>query len=113
MNATLAKELLLPIPKNEFIIGEFSNNINKCCAIGHLVRLTSKKPNDYEQELSDHGVISQFCRDNVTKFISQKYNYDWCTLASINNSDSINNYNEIEIKDRVIHLLDDMIEAGY
>ena len=47
MNATEAKALLEPIPADKFITGKFSDDVGKCCGVGHLVRLKSSNPNDY------------------------------------------------------------------
>lgn len=44
-----AIKLLTPIPDQDWIIGQFSNGRDKCCAIGHFRRLTSKNPNNYDK----------------------------------------------------------------
>ena len=127
MNATQAKELLLPIAKEDFLLDKFTNKINKCCAIGHLVRLTSDNPSDYTTEncvdfdLSDFPIINpkegaeevhDFARTKVNKFLLKEYDEDE-NLATVNNCDLVNGYNQDNPKDRVIALLDDMIKSGY
>ena len=127
MNATQAKELLLPIAKEDFLKDTFTNGVDKCCAVGHLVRLTSDKPSDYTHEncsdldfntFLDIGVregaedVYDFARTKTNKFLLEKYDEDG-NLADVNNGDFINGYNQEEPKDRVIALLDDMIKSGY
>ncbi len=115
MNATKAKELLSPIPKEDFIISAFSDGKGKCCAIGHLVRLQSEDPKDYVQFLGEgHNTpIYSFARVYTRKFLEKYHKVYSRNLASVNNSDSINGYTEDNPKDRIMHLLDDMIEKGY
>jgi len=59
MNAREAKELLQPIPNEDFIRSEYSDEIGKCCAIGHLIRLKSEDPSDFSIEN---------CTDLASKF---------------------------------------------
>jgi len=47
MNAEKAIELLTPLKEEEFMQYDFTNGKDKCCVIGHLVRLTSENPSDY------------------------------------------------------------------
>lgn len=117
MNATKAKELLLPIPKEDFLLGRFSDEEGKCCAVGHLIRLTSKKPNDYSSyncwDFNDirYEPVGVFCRDTIRKFIKNKHK-ETGDLSIVNNKNTINGYNQDNPKDRVIALFDDMIKEG-
>ena len=119
MNATEAKALLLPIPKAEFLTGRFSDNTGKCCAIGHLVRLKSDDPSDYDQNLMDGklwGVegnceIETFARETVREF-NIKHHNAYEDLAAVNNRKEVNGYTHEFAKDRVMALLSDMIAAG-
>tara|TARA_R110000782_G_scaffold1075_1_gene3852 strand:- start:598 stop:960 length:363 start_codon:yes stop_codon:yes gene_type:complete len=119
MNATEAKALLLPIPKAEFLTGRFSDNRGKCCAIGHLVRLKSDDPSDYDQNLmdgSDWGdekicEVETFARGTVKEF-NWKHHDVYEDLAAVNNRREVNGYTHEFAKDRVIALLNDMIADG-
>jgi hypothetical protein len=111
MDAQEARNLLLPIPKEDFITFAFSNEIDKCCAIGHLQRLSSSDKDDYSFANCADNHSSPF-RDLSYGYIKKTYGVHY-SIASVNNSDTINGYNESHPKDRVIHLLDDMITAGY
>jgi len=114
---TVAQEalrLLSPIPYDQWIKDVFTDEKGACCAIGHYTRLKSKNPNDYgflncrDFNAEENPVL----RDSSCKFIQEKYDIK-DTIAGVNNTDEINGYNEPEIKDRVIHLLEDMVKAGY
>jgi|TARA_R110001606_G_scaffold63912_1_gene148458 hypothetical protein len=121
MNATEAKALLLPIPKAEFLNGRFSDNHGKCCAIGHLVRLKSDDPSNYEQRLAD-GMgwwknensceVETFARETVREFNGKKHD-QYEDLAAVNNRTEVNGYTQDNPKDRVMALLNDMIADGY
>ena len=123
MNATEAKELLNPIPKENFITKYFTDFVDCCCSIGHLVRLKSKNPSNFEfsncHDLSKlvsnpnaKEEVYNFARIKVKEFLNKKYSIDE-DMALVNNTTDINGYNQDNPKDRVIHLLDDMIDAGY
>lgn len=109
MKETVAQEalrLLSAVPKNKWITNNFTNKEDKCCAIGHYVRLTSNNPNDYS--LSN-------CTDTPSsmselRIISEQYLVDY-TIATVNNR-QINRYQQKTPKDRVIACLKDMVKAG-
>ena len=42
-----ALKLLSSVPSKDFITGKFTDNVGKCCAIGHIERLTSNNSNNY------------------------------------------------------------------
>ena len=112
MNSLEAKELLLPIPQNDFLLHKFSDGHGKCCAIGHLVRLKSEDPLNYKQCLWDEGEVENFVRKQVRKYIRETHEEHAC-LARVNNRIDINGYTQDNPKDRVIALLNDMIKDGY
>ena len=117
MNSLEAKELLLPIPKNDFLLHKYSDDHGKCCAIGHLVRLKSEDPLNYKQWCGDGDGISgaeveNFVRKQVRKYIRETHDERAC-LARVNNRNDINGYTQDNPKDRVIALLNDMIKDGY
>lgn len=113
MNAVEARSLLIGIPKEEFITEYFSDDIGRCCAVGHLVRLKSSDTKSYNQPLSDgyNKEVFQFVRGDVSNFLWEKYNQS-ATLATVNNQNNINGYTQDNPKDRVIALLDDMINTN-
>lgn len=115
---TVAQEalrLLTPIPKEDFITGLFTDGGGRCCAIGHIKRLQSDNPSDYSSDnCSDAFTADIAIRTASTKYLKEVHNANWLvSIASVNNNNDINGYTEPVIKDRVIHLLNDMIAAGY
>ncbi len=76
-------EVLINVPAEDFITYRFSDEVSKCCAIGHYSRLTSADPTDYSYT-------------NCSKFSNIPFAVD---LAGINNSDPKN------IKETVINYL--------
>lgn len=115
-NETLAQKalrLLSTVPKEDFINGRFSDGIGKCCAIGHFERLTSKNSNDYsENNCVEKNQIESPLRNLSNQFLRKKHNLNFENIATVNNYNDVNGYTEPEIKDRVIHLLTDMVGEG-
>jgi hypothetical protein len=112
ITALEAKTLLEPIPKDDFIVGDFTDSVGKCCGVGHLVRLKSKNPNDYTQNCRDwngRDGIEKFVRYDVKDFIKSKYGITHKNLADVNNNPYVNGYTQDNPKDRVMALLNDMI----
>jgi hypothetical protein len=111
MTAQQAKEILEPIPKEDFLLGSFTDGIGKCCSVGHLVRAVSDDPTDYG-DCVDYGGndgVEQFVRRDVVDFIERAHNITNETLASVNNDNDVNGYTQDNPKDRVMALLNDMI----
>lgn len=118
MDAKKAYKLLSRVPAEDFIIGQFTDQKGKCCAVGHLVRLTTGDPDDYSLQSrqwevfeSTSSEIGRF-RAKVMAYLNDVHK-TYASLAAVNNGYNINGYNEDGIKDRVMHLLSDMIKNGY
>lgn len=115
MNASKALELLSTVPEEEWIVNKYTDQEGKCCAIGHLLRLTSKNPTRYDFDTEDiwagGGPIGDFVRTTVKRFNFEKHQ-KIADLSTVNNRADVNGYTEPVIKDRVLHLLRDMKEAG-
>lgn len=107
-----AKELLSAVPADDFLVYRFSDNKGKCCVIGHWTRLRSSDPSNYDSD-NCHDEYRSPLRSISTKFLEEVHNIVGSNIATVNNGDDVNGYNEPEVKDRVLHLLDDMIAAGY
>lgn len=127
MNAVLAKELLSAVPKEDFLTDRFTDEVGKCCAVGHLARLTSDDPTDFAVEncadikgsflgsfpREEKQEVYDFVRISVGTFLTEKHDIEeGANLANVNNFDDVNGYNQDNPKDRVIALLDDMIKEG-
>lgn len=122
MNAKDVKALLEPVPSEDFIVGIFTDEESKCCAIGHLMRLTSKDPNDYSNRNCEDGLADPskmdtpmhvFNRVTTAEFLKDVHNIRGVDISYINNGPEFNGYDQEGPKERVMQLLDDMIEAGY
>ena len=103
--------LLSTVPANRWDrLGYINDDQTKCCALGHLFRLKYKqgKYNFTRSECHPHPINKL-----AEKFIQERYGIPAKCLASVNDSKSVNNYNQKGIKARVIALLKDMAKAGY
>lgn len=108
-NAQQILDIIEPIPAKKFIIGSFGNDSGCSCFGGHIHRaLSPKGAHDYLGDFNAYGAF-----DLTERFIKEKHGINHINGAHVNNSQMVNGYNEPEIKDRVVHLLKDMIEAGY
>ena len=109
--AQKALRLLSSVPKEDYITRTYTDNIGKCCAVGHYARLTSKNTDDYSLNncYDDSDSESIKLRILSSQFIKNKYDMLHSDLSTVNNGPTINGYIEPEIKDRVIHLLTDMV----
>lgn len=123
MNTKEALDLLKSIPSKNFITNEFSDGEGKCCAVGHLVRLTSENPDDYsrdncgdlygyESAEKEHGKVVGEFREFTKKFIAEKHG-EVDDISGVNNNPFTNGYTQNNPKSRVINLLKDMVKAGY
>lgn len=109
-----AKRLLETIPEEEWIKDRYTDRHGKCCSLGHLNRLKSGDPKDYSMlnYWEENEVPSQKLRRASAIFIHTKHG-ESSDISYVNNTDSVNGYNEPSIKRRVMHLLNDMIEGGH
>jgi hypothetical protein len=112
-NETIAQEalrLLMSVPADDFIEGDFTDGVGKCCSLGHYQRLKNN-PADYSLlNCDDHG--NSDIRNLSRKFNSEIHGRGF-DIADVNNDPEYNGYTQPEIKDRVIALLEDMVKAGY
>jgi hypothetical protein len=91
-------------PRNSMLSYEPTKDIGKSCAVGHINRVIGKHP-----AINIHG----FGAIPLTqKFLVDRFGLQ-ATLVTVNDSLFVNGYTDPSIKVRVMHLLDDMIKAGY
>lgn len=106
--------LILPVPAERFITNYFTNTEDKCCILGHVTRLLND-PNSYSSANCfpiDESPADKL-RTKSSRFLYTKHNISGKDIASVNNTPEVNGYTEPVIKDRVVHFLKDMVEAGY
>lgn len=109
-----ALKLLSQVPSKEFIIGRFTDEVGKCCAIGHLQRLTSANPNDYKTSNCFDKADSYSLKVRVLcqHYLEEKHKTEYKDLSSINNGEKVNGYTQKTPKARVIAVLKDMVKEG-
>lgn len=96
-------ELLTPIPEEDFVMEVYTNNVDKCCAVGHLVRLTSEDPTDYSTRNcvpfgeGEHRIGVNTLRKRVFSEIED-------TIGSVNNGET-STYQQETPKQRVLAML--------
>jgi hypothetical protein len=57
--AQKALRLISSVPQDEFMPYDFTNGENKCCVVGHYMRLTSNNPTDYSKQNCDDWLIKE------------------------------------------------------
>lgn len=98
---TDAQEKLSKIPRSEWMEDDFSNGVDKCCAIGHLVRLSSDDPSNYSRSNCVDWHRSDVLIRQATKG----------QIARVNNN-CVHEYQQKTIKGRVMAFLRDAIKGA-
>lgn len=109
-----ALELLEPIPHDKWTSLHYWDGRDCCCLIGHIRRLSSVDPTDYERSLRDTKFSYDF-RQIANRYLCKVVlvgENEGIGAYSVNDTQEVNGYNEPEIKDRVIHFIKDMVNAG-
>jgi len=108
------------IPSEQIITSHFSNGVDKCCVVGHLVRLASENPSDYSVEncrdfhwnggLNTSKMLP--IRGLVAKFVDPRYpnpiDPGAQCISYVNNGMS-SKYEQATPKERVVAVLEDML----
>jgi len=97
MTAQQAKDILLPIPEEDFIMGDYTDD-EKCCARGYLDKHFTGDPCGYSKEVSDLNIDIRMTLET--------------SIENVNDNKPNNPYEEATPKQRVMHLLNDAIAAG-
>jgi len=97
------KEIIEPIPADKFCTKEYENNKGQCCFFGHI----HKTIHVHKNPLGDRDGFG--ARKLTRTFIAQVHN-SCGDGASVNNGPYVNGYNEPEIKDRLMHMIEDGIK---
>lgn len=96
------KDIIEPIPKEEFCELEYENKNGQCCVLGHIQKAISGSAKNDLDGYGARALSKQFLRD--------KHNIQFGDISSINNSPDVNGYTEPEIKDRLMHAIEDGIK---
>lgn len=115
--AQQALMILESIPKEQWCTGVLSNHDGTHCALGHTYNHNyGYYPKDYVENMYDP--YTQKINELTIKYHNDKYDLN-ISLSDVNDGDyAISTlepipYPETHPKDRVIHCLKDMVEAGY
>jgi hypothetical protein len=100
------KAIIKPIPAEKFISTLYGDRMGNSCFLGHIHRKLSGEA-DYWGDGDGYGA-----RQLTEKFLNKVHGVN-ASGADVNNYPDINGYTEPEIKDRVIHMINDMIKAGF
>ncbi len=109
--AASALRLLSDISPDYFISGAYSDG-SRCCAVGHYVRLTSDDPSDYSLANCSDAVRGNELRRVSEKFMMKRLGR-YSSVIAVNDGKPDTGYTEAGIKDRIVRLLNDMVDAGY
>jgi hypothetical protein len=99
-----ALDIILPIPEDQFCVEEFENSRVQRCVLGAVQHAVSGKA---LRDGNGYGL-----RKKSREFLLDKHGIPY-DISCVNNRNETNGYTEPVIKDRVVHLLNDMIKAGY
>lgn len=103
-------DIIEPIPAERFITYDYGTEDGRSCFLGHIHR----RLNFQGDESNYMGDFNGFgARDLTGKFLENVHGLQDIDGADVNNRNDINGYNEKGIKDRVMHMLNDMVAAGY
>lgn len=94
------KEIIEPIPADQFCTGKYQNDSGQCCFLGHIEKALT---GDAGSDGDGFGA-----RELTMKFLRDFHNIV-ADGSEVNNSPSINGYTEPEIKDRLMHMIEDGI----
>jgi len=108
-NFTQIKEIIEPIPADQFCINRYEDEENRCCFIGHI----NKHLIGTAFPWTDAGFYGQGARQLTAQFLKETHGLEWASGVDVNNSPDVNGYTEPEIKDRLMHMIEDAIAAGY
>ena len=106
-----ALDILEPIPKKKFIINNYSCDIKgKHCSIGFIAVHFANC--EIGIDYSTPEILEFRCK--TRDYIRDNHEEDFQSdITRVNDSRTVNGYTEHHPKDRVIHLLKDMLFDGY
>ena len=95
------KEIIEPIPVDQFCVGDYQNNEGQCCFLGHI-----------HKHLFGHALGDGY--GNGARLLTREFIKEVHRLhadgSDVNNKDTVNGYTEPIIKDRLMHMIEDGIK---
>jgi len=111
------------IEQNDFACSIMTDCVGRCCFVGHMHRLNSKNPSNYQFLTKDIVGANRLFKGRFLKafyksfeeFFQTKYHTTTSVsfLMSINDMQTNPFYKQSTVKERIVALLTDMIEEGY
>ena len=95
------KEIIEPIPADQFCTGKYENCEGQCCSLGHIHKHISGDAMGDQQGFGARKLISKFLKDSRGIYSG---------IAIINDSANDSVYTEPIIKDRLMHMIEDGIK---
>jgi len=96
------KEIIEPIPADQFCAGVFQNRDGQCCFIGHIQKHIS---GDAGGDNVGFGAVIL-----TKKFLCEKHGLLNASVFNVNDKVDVNTYTEPIIKDRLMHMIEDGIQ---
>ncbi len=99
-------------PDTKWTTGKVKEKLTgNCCVLGHIAEAEGIIPRDTTQVIAVCKLAAEINK-STTKFMKEKHSI-YIEIYYINDRDGYNGYNEKHPKERITHLLKDMIKAGY
>jgi len=95
------KEIIEPIPADQFCVDVYENLRGQCCFLGHIQKHISGKANS--------DFYGSGTRILTRTFLLEVHNRR-ADGAEVNNGTNVNGYTEPIIKDRLMHMINDGIK---
>jgi len=95
------KEIIEPIPADQFCTGDYQNDEGQCCFLGHIHKHL------FGDALAGDG-DGNGARELTKRFLSD--HGIWGDGSEVNNDNDIEGYTELIIKDRLMHMIEDGIK---
>lgn len=115
--AQQALDIIKPIPAEKFITWVYGKRDGSSCVLGHIHRALSPNGSEDFSGDSDGFGLRELSKAYVNTHhpeIKQESRFNKeIDIADVNNWAEYNGWKESEIKDRVVHFLEDMVAAGY
>lgn len=109
-NAQQILDIISPIPAEDFCVNLYEDD-GKRCFLGHIHNaLAEPDDTDWVRDCGDYNGYG--ARQLTQRFLKEVHGLD-ANGADVNNEIDVNGYNQPEIKDRVMAMLNDMVAKGY
>jgi hypothetical protein len=106
-NAQQILDIIRPIPAEKFCRNKYIDEDGRSCFLGHIHLTLAPDEGNWKGDEYGYGA-----RQLTRRFMLEKHGMN-VDGTDVNNDPDYNGYTEPEVKDRVVHMLEDMVAAGY